>query len=137
MFARYVAGMNTLIMPAISALFFVRLSAVYSHDRRILILFGSCWLCVLGVFIFDTTTVLSRYSSNSLSHECFVFTHIDAWGYIASGIFDTLMYFAISWRLATFSTTGGWISQARSFVTGDGLGWLSKILLRSGQVYYL
>ena len=124
-------------MPAISGLFFVRLSAVYAHDKRIIAIFGSFWLVVLGIFIFDTTTVLSRYSSPSLSQQCFVFTRTDTWGFIATAAYDTLMYLAISSRLATFAPTSGWKARLKSFITGDGLGWLSKVLLRSGQIYYL
>ena len=107
-----------LIMPAISSLFFVRLSAVYSHDKYIITFFGSCLLAVLGFFVFDTTSVLSQYSDTGSSQQCFVTGHPDAWGYIATAMYDTLMYLAISWRLASFATTNCWKLRVRSFVTG-------------------
>ncbi|KAG1738307.1 hypothetical protein EDD22DRAFT_959525 [Suillus occidentalis] len=51
---------------------------------------------------------------------------------------DTLVFLAISWRLA-HNTFGGesWGSRMRSFYKGDGLPRLSKTLLQSGQAYYL
>jgi hypothetical protein len=62
----------------------------------------------------------------------------DAWGFVANSIYDTLIYLAISWQLASFSMAGdGWKDRLRSFVSGDGLLGLSKALLQSGQIYYL
>jgi len=46
------------------------------------------------------------------------------------------MYLAISWRLASFATVDRWQDRLRLFVTGEGLGWLSQVLLRSDQAYY-
>jgi hypothetical protein len=63
--------------------------------------------------------------------------HKDAWGYIATAAYDTLLYLAMSLRLASIAVVDSWQDQLKSFVTGDGLGWLSKVLLRSGQLYYL
>jgi len=46
------------------------------------------------------------------------------------------MYLAISWRLASFGMSNHWKSRMRYFVTGSEFSRLSKVLLRSGQVYY-
>jgi hypothetical protein len=134
---RLLGTANTLIMPATSGLFFVRLTAVYSGGTYVITFFGSCWLVILGFFLFDSARVLLRLPHVTQSSQCLTVEHKDAWGYIATAVYDTLMYLAISWRLASFATLGSWKDRLRSFVTGDGLGWLSKILLRSGQVYYL
>jgi hypothetical protein len=136
-FSRFIGVANILIMPAVSGLFFVRLSAVYSRDKYVVAFFGSSWLALLGVFIYDTTTVLSRFSSDAQSMRCFSVKPTDAWGYMGTAIYDTLMYLAISWRLASFNMTGHWKARVRSFVTGGGLQGLSKVLLQSGQLYYL
>jgi hypothetical protein len=138
MVARFIGAANIFIMPAISSLFFFRLIAVYSYDKFVVTFFGSCWLVVLGIFIFDTTTVISRSLADAdAAKQCFVYTHTDAWGYIATAVYDTLMYLAISWRLASFAMDDQWNSRLRSFATGGGLSGLSKVLLRSGQMYYL
>jgi hypothetical protein len=134
--AQVVGAANIAIMPAASGLFFVRLSAVYSHDKYIMTFFGSCWLVILGLFVSDSSRVL-RSSELSRSAQCLAIKHQDAWGYIATAVYDTLMYFSISWRLASFATVDRWQDRLKSFFTGSGLGWLSKVLLRSGQMYYL
>jgi len=133
---QFIGVTNLVIMPTISGLFFIRASAVFSRNKYIIGIFGSCWLGVLGIFIFDSATILRRISTSGPSMQCFVVKHTDAWGYIGTAAYDTLMYFAISWRLASFTMTDGWNSRAKSFVTGSGLGGLSKALLRNGQVYY-
>jgi hypothetical protein len=57
---------------------------------------------------------------------------------IVTAVNDTLVYVAISYRLATISMVSGtWRARAKSFFTGNGLHSLSKALLESGQVYYL
>jgi hypothetical protein len=131
-----IVAANIVIMPAASGLFFIRLSAIYSRDKYIMALFGSCWLVILGIFVFDSAEGIMQ-CSNEDSLQCFTVQGIDAWGYIATAVYDTLMYLAISWRLASFATADRWQDRLKSFITGDGLGWLSKILLQSGQAYYL
>jgi hypothetical protein len=65
------------------------------------------------------------------------YPNMDALAYISTATFDTLMYLSISWRLASFATIDRWQDRLRLFITGNGLGWLSKVLLQSGQMYYL
>jgi hypothetical protein len=129
-FTRLISASNIIIMPAISGIFFVRLCAVYSRDKWVVIFFGSCCIAILGIFIFDTVVVLSQPG-------CFSVENADVWGYIATAAYDTLIYIAISWRLASFGMSDHWKSRVKAFFTGGGLYGLSKILLQSGQVYYL
>jgi len=97
MIARLIGATNIVIMPAISGLFFVRLSAVYSYNKYVVAFFGSCWLAVLGFFVFAITSVIWQYSDDS--KQCFAIGRTDAWGYIATGVYDTLMYLGGSHRL--------------------------------------
>jgi hypothetical protein len=99
--------------------------------------FGSCWLVILGFFVFDSTKTLLRLQDVTQASQCLMVEHKDAWGYIATAAYDTLLYLAMSLRLASIAVVDSWQDQLKSFVTGDGLGWLSKVLLRSGQLYYL
>jgi hypothetical protein len=51
---------------------------------------------------------------------------------------DTLVFLAISYRMTSFAMVNStWRARTKSFFTGDGLYYLSKVLLQSGQVYYL
>ena len=125
-----ISALNIVIMPAASTLFFVRLAAVYSRNKCIMAFFGICWLFVLGLFTFDS----ARGLQSPLS---FMVHPVDAWGYLATTCYDTLMYLFISWKLASSAMVDRWQDRLRSFITGDGLGWLSRVLLHSGQTYYL
>ncbi|KAK7695329.1 hypothetical protein QCA50_002520 [Cerrena zonata] len=60
-------------------------------------------------------------------------------GFVAITIFDTLVFVAISAKVLKINSEWrfpgkSWIA---SFIHGDGLSHLSKVLLRSGQFYYL
>ena len=125
-----------IIMPANSALFFIRVRAVYWRNKYVTAFFGSYWLAILGFFIFDSISGIMRCSDIGPSTRCFVDQHTDAWGYIATAVYDTLMYLSISWRLASFVQANRWQDRLKLFFTGDGFGCLSKALLQSGQMYY-
>lgn len=120
---------DCLTLPTASLLFYIRLSAIYLHDKRAMAFFGLLWSAVMGYFIYDTVQ----------SHQQFASIHLiepgknHAWIYITNAIFDTLVYLAVSWKLAAFSTTGDSRQQRfLSFTTGQGLLGLTKALLRGG-----
>jgi len=128
-------GLNIVIMPAACALFFIRVRTIYRHNKHIIIFFGFGWVVTLGLFVFDSTRDIMRYFGvNRLALVC---PNMDAWAYISTAAFDTLTYLFISWHLASFATIDSWWDRLRLFITGNGLGWLSKVLLQSGQMYYL
>jgi hypothetical protein len=127
-----IAAAKIVTIPAISGIFYARLSAVYLHNKAVMAFFGAWWLGIFACFLVNGINMLSR--PNQIKQ----IEHQDAWGYIANLVYDTLIYLAISWQLASFPVAGdGWKYRLRSFVHGDGLFHLSKILLHSGQVYYL
>lgn len=136
---RFEAIIDIIAVPAISLLFLFRVTAIYLHSRVAIAIFVTCWLALLGSFVYNSLTLLSGSIHTSKTRPCnLVGRTTDAWAYIANGIFDTLVYLAISWRLASTSMIGNsfW-DRLRSFIRGDGLLGLSKVLLKSGQFYYL
>lgn len=125
---------DCLALPSASWLFYIRLSAVYLHDKKATTLFGLLWAGVLAYFVYDTISL----------HTRFTYTHAinpgktDAFLYIINAIYDTLAYLAVSWQLSSFSINGDSCKhRVMSFAKGDGLLDLSRALLRSGQIYYL
>ena len=134
---RITSVVNILIMPANSALFFMRVRAIYSGNKYVTIFFGGFLLAILVFFVYESVVGLTVCSgSGASSARCYKNKYSDAWAYIATAVYDTLMYLSISWQLASYSTSDKWQAPFRSFFTGDGLGWLSKVLLQSGQLYY-
>lgn len=135
---RFEAIINIIAVPAISLLFLLRVTAIYLHNKVVIAIFAACWLALLGSFVLDSLTMLSGFMRPSKAKLCNLPGRTtDAWAYIANAVFDTLVYLAISWRLASTSMSSSWMGRLKSFVKGDGLLGLSKVLLRSGQFYYL
>jgi hypothetical protein len=132
-----IAGANMVMMPAASFLLFVRVKAVYSQNIHVTTFFSFCWLVMLSFFVFDSIRGILQCSDPRSLAKCFVLQHTDAWGYMANAVYDTLLYLSISWQLASFAPADRWQERLKSFFTGEGLGWLSKVLLQSGQMYYL
>lgn len=126
---------NCLALPTISGLFYVRLISVYLHDKRAIVIFGASWIAVFAYFMYDGVRIVLRFASIGMVTP----SRADAWAYLLSLLYDTMVYLAVSWQLAAYSisTGGSWRERLRSFVIGEGLPGLAKALLRSGQVYYL
>ncbi|KZP27504.1 hypothetical protein FIBSPDRAFT_948435 [Athelia psychrophila] len=124
---------HCITVPTASWLLYIRLSAVYLHDKHVITVFGILWAAVFGVFIFEA---VSRRAEFLLTHT-FVPEKLTALPYIINTVYDTLVYLAMSWKLAAFSITGDTRRhRILSFFTGDGLLGLTKHLLRGGQIYY-
>lgn len=120
-------------LPATSWLFYVRLSAIYLHDKKAMVCFGIAWLAVFAYFLYDGALFVFRFVSTGILEP----EKVDGWAFILNLLYDTMVYLAISWRLAAFSIKGdSWKHRVRSFVAGEGLLGLSKALLRGGQMYY-
>ena len=116
-------AMLMMIMLSVTALFLVRLKAVYLNNAYVTAFFGACWLANLVIFAYGTITCITTYPPGYI--------------YVSSAVYDTLMYFSISWRLSTFTAFDRWQDRLKSFFTGARLGKLSRALLQSGQLYYL
>ncbi|KAF7986414.1 hypothetical protein HWV62_31145 [Athelia sp. TMB] len=123
-----------LTLPTASFLFYVRLSAIYLHDKKAMSFFAVLWGSVLAYFIFDGVESYKQYHT----FHIIIPGRIHAWDYIINLIYDTLVYLSVSWQLAGFSV-GEHSRKQRilAFTTGKGLLGLSKALLRNGQLYYL
>jgi len=130
-------AMNMITLPLASALFFLRLKAVYHDDTYVIAFFSLFWLAVLFVFIIETIrTLVPCVQDGHTSLDCIDGRPIIGYPYLMAAINDSLMYLAMSWRLASFVPSERWQHRLRSFVTGKGLGSISKVLLQSGQLYY-
>ncbi|OJA14409.1 hypothetical protein AZE42_10989 [Rhizopogon vesiculosus] len=124
--------------PGTAALFFFRVRAVYDRSKIVTIIFGFLWLATLGAAIAFIFLVEADHIGTT---DYCIETHV-APGVSAPVIINTcsatLIFFAISWRLARNNSIGDtWGSYLRSFYRGDGLPRFSKTLLQSGQAYYL
>ncbi|KAJ6533976.1 hypothetical protein DFH09DRAFT_1043572 [Mycena vulgaris] len=137
------AAFNSFYPLGVSAsafLFLFRVRAIYGSDRLITAIFGFLWLAVLG----SSLTIPFGGSAIGLGDpsECVV---VRSEGYLGSAgiiqtVYDTLIFFAISYRLVSNfrrseEATRG--EQFRAFFSGADLPAFSKALFTDGQMYYM
>ncbi|KIM88397.1 hypothetical protein PILCRDRAFT_255837 [Piloderma croceum F 1598] len=130
-------GFGEIGIPATSLLFFFRIRAVYRHSRIITTIFGIFWLAIAGLSIFIMLSITSnripytRYCVEDITHT---YTAVPI---LLTAVNDTFVFLAISYRMVSSAMVEStWRARTKSFFTGDGLLYLSKALLQSGQVYY-
>lgn len=131
-----------LAIPATSLLFLLRIAAVFSGNRIVISFFTFAWLGVLACAISLPFSLIGSHIGPT--RNCII-SNVKAFssaGMIASTIFDSFVFFAISWRLVRtpdIQNNSGLQEKARTFCSGGTFpsSSLSMSLLRSGQVYYL
>lgn len=121
--------------PLSSLLMYFRIQAVYGRSPFIKGVFCVLWLGVLGTAILVPFVM----QSISIAGECLPMdvNNYAAAGVVAATIYDSLVFFAISYRLITFhSPNDSWRTRTRCLFRGEGLHETSKTLVKSGQIYY-
>lgn len=129
-----------LAIPATSLLFLLRVAAVFSGNRIVISFFTFAWLLACAISL--PFSLIGSHMGPT--HNCII-SNVKAFssaGMIASTIFDSFVFFAISWRLVRtpdIKSNSGLQEKARTFCSGGTFpsSSLSMSLLRSGQVYYL
>jgi hypothetical protein len=125
-------------LPGTAALFFFRVRAVYDRSKAVTVIFGILWLATLGAIIVFPFSVKGGHIGTTDYCLLLSVSPVIAAAGIINTCSDTLVFLAISWRIARHNTTGEtWREHLRSFCKGDGLPGISRILLQSGQAYYL
>jgi len=135
---QYVEGIFFEIgVPATSLLFLFRVRAVYNRSRIITAFFGIIWLAIAGLSILIMLGITgeripyTRRCTEGLPHK---FTTVPI---MLTAVNDTLVFLAISYRMVSSAMVRStWSARAKSFFKGEGLHYLSKALLQSGQAYY-
>ncbi|KAJ3551972.1 hypothetical protein NM688_g4405 [Phlebia brevispora] len=133
-----VGVIGAIAVPANSFLMYLRVRAVYNHSMVIKTIFGICWLGVLGGSL---TAPFSLKGAHIGTTKRCIDSSIKAYGaagLLAAAINDTLIFLAITYHLLTSHlTTDAWSDRLRSFVRGEGLHRMPKLLLQTGQLYYM
>jgi hypothetical protein len=131
------AGGIILGVSSTSALFFIRVKAVYCNHRIITVFFGLLWLMLSGLYFVVPAAAKAVHIGPTQICLMIRVEHYAAIPVLIQVVFDTLVFLAISLRLISFSIVGDTFgARMRSFFRGDGLPSLSRSLLYGGQVYY-
>ncbi|PPR04830.1 hypothetical protein CVT24_010251 [Panaeolus cyanescens] len=125
-------------LPFSSLLFFLRVQAIYEHNKYIVGFFFISWLGVLGGCI---TPIFGLSGSNiGITPYCLntrLESYVSAAG-LGPLINDTLVFIATTWRLVQNAyAEEGLKGNLKTAFLGYRLPMLSKALLQDGQVYYL
>lgn len=119
-------------------LFFFRLRAIYNHDRIVVACFFALWLGLLGCTLTIPLGVLGGFIGDTkYCTETFIPNSAYA-AILAPLIHDTLVFIAITWRLAHNAYIDITLQEGlRVAVFGKYLPAFTKGLLLDGQRYYL
>ncbi|KZP33080.1 hypothetical protein FIBSPDRAFT_1036237 [Athelia psychrophila] len=126
----------TMSIASTSYMFLLRVQAVYRQSRPITIVFGFCWLVMIALNILVSASTRVAHLPGTqlcLSTDTKYFTLPSS----SSFVNDTLIFLAISYRLAADAATErNWRSWILSITKGKGLYHLSRSLMQHGQLYY-
>jgi hypothetical protein len=126
--------------PFTSALFFFRVKAVYHNNTIVTTSFGLLLLSLFGISIMYPFAYKGEEHLGT-TQRCIAseFARFGSIPPLITSIFDTLVFIAISLRIASYmildNDTFG--ARIKSFLQGHGLPNLSRCLLQGGQLYYL
>ncbi|CAL1717204.1 unnamed protein product [Somion occarium] len=126
---------GALALPCNSLLFLLRVRGVFYQSHKIFAMFCVLWLFTLGSLAGPFTIK----AINDHSPHCLLDVQsLSAFAFVAVVVFDTVVFVAISVRVVTYiGWADSWQGQMKSFISGKGLGHISRALLQTGQLYYL
>jgi len=155
-------AMETFLFVSVSSttlLFYLRLKAIYKHNRAVINLFFVLWVLTTGctILIFWAGEVDRLFDPVSQDSMCIYSKFNLGLGtppLNAILAHDTLVFLAVSYRLYFNSYFGlavsnsdarsdfslhltRTISKTKEFISGRHLPTFSRALLRDGQIYYL
>ena len=104
---------------------------------RIILLFGVLWVITLGCAMtapFGLVAAHIEPTENCIEAAVKGYT---SFGFIAAAVYDTIVFVSISYKLVVSSFADNWTGRLKSFFRGQYMGHISRVLLKSGQLYYL
>ena len=117
-------------------LFLIRILGVFNDAKIVKIGFTVLWLTTLCSFIapFVASAVhigptkkcqINKVSAGSSS------------GFFVIAIYDTLVFIAIAFRILSDNLTRGWKAKMKMLLSGEQMGPIFRMVLQTGQLYYL
>ncbi|TCD61989.1 hypothetical protein EIP91_007653, partial [Steccherinum ochraceum] len=134
--AKAIGWCGACALPLNSLLFFFRIRAVFSQNTPVIAFFFFLWLATFSAisapFGVDGTHIgTTRFCVNSDVQS------FSSAGIVVGAVHDTLVFLAITTRLVMFSLADTWVERFKAFLSGKGMGNVSRAVLHTGQLYYL
>lgn len=135
--AKTIGWFGAFALPCNSLLFFLRVRAVFRYSNTVRLAFTLLWsttfLALTIPFSVDGTHIGTTMSCVNSQVKL-----LSSAGTVATAVFDTMVFLAISFRLLQLSLTDNWRDRFfKSFFNGEGLSWVTKAVLHTGQLYYM
>ncbi|KAK7679047.1 hypothetical protein QCA50_017991 [Cerrena zonata] len=135
--AKTIGWFGAFALPCNSLLFFLRVRAVFLHSNIIVFGFLILWLSTLSALTIPFT-VNGAHIGTTKSCINSEIRKLTSAGTVATAVFDTMVFLAISFRILQLSLRDSWKDRLfKSFLSGEGLGWVSKAVLHTGQLYFM
>lgn len=135
--SRVIGWLTAAALPLNSLLFFFRVKAVFNQSRIIVGFFAFMWLAVLAGALSQPFGIDATHIGTT--HKC-ITTVIKSYcssGIVIATVNDTLSFIAISVQLLMFSLADTWTARFKVFFSGRGMNHMTKLLMQTGQQYYL
>jgi hypothetical protein len=127
-----------LAAPFTSALFFFRVKAVYRNNTIVITSFSLLLVSLFGISVMYPFAYKGEHLGTTQRCIASEFARYGSIPALITAIFDTLVFIAISLRIASYTILDNDTFGARikAFLRGHGLPNLSSCLLQGGQLYY-
>ena len=127
-----------LAVPSTSLLFFFRARAVFRMNQFAVAFFGALWLGVLG----GCLAVIPGLYGVNIGPTLYCLVKMSSMSPVAGAITplinDSIIFFAISWRLGYNTWARRTVKNGiRAMVFGEYLPAFSRSMLQDGQIYFL
>ncbi|KAI0795902.1 hypothetical protein C8Q75DRAFT_351708 [Abortiporus biennis] len=135
--AKVIGTFAALSLCANCFLFFLRVRAVFHQQPHVIGFFFFLWIAVVAgtlsaPFGVDGTHIQPTQHCVNSNVKQFASA-----GIIIVAVHDLSVFLAISWRLSKYVLPESRTARFKAFLSGKGLGRLSRSLLQTGQLYYL
>ena len=127
---------EAIALPLNSMLFLIRILGVFNGSTMIKIGFAVLWLATLCSFI---APFVARATHIGPTKKCQI-NKVSAGsssGFFVIAIYDTLVFIAITLRILSDNLTAGWRAKMKMFFSGGQMGPIFRMVLQTGQLYYL
>jgi hypothetical protein len=124
--------------PSTSIMFLLRVRAVYANRTTVTVFFGLLCLAIFATLFLAPFYLVTVYLGPELGCGISQVKYRAVIPILLRSAFDTLVFFAISFRIASYSVVGDTFSgRMRCLLRGEGLPKLSRCIVQGGQSYYL
>lgn len=133
-----VAWLYAVATPSNALLFLLRVRGVFMDSPKTVWFFGVLWLSTCLSITFPISVMYME--DISVIRKVCTASHAGVYGlsgFVTVLVFDTCVFLATSYKVLSINMAGTWRKRYRVCLKGETLGSVSRLLIRSGLIYYL